>query len=377
MLLIIKKKSLLKMLETVSQAIPTKSPDPNLLNFLITVTKEGLTVLGSDGDLFIKDSTLNKNSKGEDIIIKSKVGSVLVPAKITKDIISALTGEEVTLELIDTSVLSISDNKTNYNINTKPGNEYPDIEIGSSIGTEISVNSKDLVNLFNSTYFAANFKSTRPMFRGVNIKSGDGIFSLTATDGSRLSKRTVEIDSKERLVFTSPLKVLSIIKELQDEVDVINIKGGSDKVTFTLGSTVIGTKTIPGEFPDAEKITPPAFPYKLKCSGKAICNIIDRVSIMSDDDKNSSKIINLKYDGTKVLLNSKSQSYGNSTEEFTDCEFTGDKFQINFNATFVTQAIKAHDDDEIEIAFSGEARVFKINSSDKNNIQIVTPVRYF
>ena len=104
---------------------------------------------------------------------------------------------------------------------------------------------------------------------------------------------------------------------------------------------------------------------------------LDRVCIVSGDDKSIIKNAKLVYDGSKVEISSRSPSYGYSVERLDNCEFEGDKFTIYFNADFVKDACKAHTSDDITILFSGEVRMFRVVSSDESNLQLITPVRYY
>ncbi len=376
MKLVIKKQSLLKMLNIAMDAIPSKSTEACFLNFLLTITDEGCNILASDGKITIKVNQFNKDTDGNEVILDSQEGSIQLPAKLSREIIAKVAGEVITLEQVDSSLLTISDDRTTYNINTKPGNEYPDIELGTHVGEEIELSPEDFKTLYDATYFAVAQKSNRDMFLGINIKCFDHKISFTASDTCRLARKTLPLQSNVMVSFNCSLKVLSVINKLE-HLPVVRIRVGADKVSFTVGSVTISAKTIPGEFPEAEKILPSVYPYKLKCSSKELVDILDRVCIVSGDDKSIIKNAKLVYDGSKVEISSRSPSYGYSVERLDNCEFEGDKFTIYFNADFVKDACKAHTSDDITILFSGEVRMFRVVSSDESNLQLITPVRYY
>lgn len=376
MRLVIKKYELLKMLNVAQDAIPAKSTEPCFLNFLLEVTDEGASILASDGNIHIKVFQLNKNSEGENVILDSQNGSVQLPAKITREIVSKLVGNEIALEQVDSSILTISDSKTTFNINTKEGKDYPDVEISPSVGDEVELPFKDFIKLYDATYFSVAVKTSRPLFTGINIKCSDKKISFVSSDTCRLSRMTLDINSEAKISFNCPLKVLSVISKLES-VDTLRFKVGADKVSFQVGNTTIGSRIIPGEFPDVDKIIPSLYPYKMKCNAAKLIEAMDRVTIVNGDDKTSTKNIKLNFDGDRVVVSSRSSSYGTSSEVLEDCEFSGEKFTICFNSTFVSQACKSLNSEKIEILFSGEVRMFRVSCDDQNNLQLITPVRYY
>ena len=149
MKLVIKKQSLLKMLNIAMDAIPSKSTEACFLNFLLTITDEGCNILASDGKITIKVNQYNKDTDGNEVILDSQEGSIQLPAKLSREIIAKVAGEVITLEQVDSSLLTISDDRTTYNINTKPGNEYPDIELGTHVGEEIELSPEDFKTLYD------------------------------------------------------------------------------------------------------------------------------------------------------------------------------------------------------------------------------------
>lgn len=374
--LVIKKSALLKMLNVAMDAIPSKSTEASFLNFLLTVTNEGCTLLACDGKMSIKVNLLNLDHQGNKVILESQPGSIQLPAKLCREIIANIAGDIITLEIVDTTVLTISDDKTTYNINTKPGREYPDIELGAHIGEEFSIKPEDFMELYESTYFAAAIKSARDIFLGINIKTQNNKISFTASDTARLARKTLPIETSKLLSFNCPLKVLSVISKIEN-LPTINVKVGADRVSFTVGNVVIGTKTIQGEYPDADKIIPSTYSYVLRCSAKELVEVIDRVCIFGTDDKNITKNAKLSFDGKKVEISSRNTSFGNSCEKLENCTFEGGEFTIYFNANFVRDACRAQKYDQVSIHFSGEVRMFRVSSKDEDNLQLITPVRYY
>lgn len=374
MKLVIKTQTLLKMLTIANDVIPAKTPDPFYLNVLLTVKEEGCEMLASDGKTSITITQLNKDKEGNDVILESEEGSIQLPAKLSREIISKIAMDVVTLEQVDTSILTISDERTTYNINTKPGEEYPDIELVPNMGEEIEIKPTDFMTLYNATNTAVALKNVVEIYLGINIRCENKQISFSATNGFRLAKRILPIDSDAMLNINCPIKVLQILSRI-DNLKTIRIRVVGDKVSFTTGNITLTSKTIEGDFILAERLLPQAYPYKLHCSSKELTDILDRVSIVTSDDKGENKRAKLYFNGDHVEISSRSASYGYSVERFDNCTFEGDKFTIYFNSDYVKEVCKSLEEDDITIMFVGDVKLFRITNKDQNNIQLLTPIR--
>ena len=71
---------LLKGLTTVSRAISPKSPLPSLSGIKFDLTKEGLTLLASDGEITIS-TTIKQTIGNEDVINVIEEGSILLAGR--------------------------------------------------------------------------------------------------------------------------------------------------------------------------------------------------------------------------------------------------------------------------------------------------------
>lgn len=364
MKLTIKRSVLLELVESVYEAIPPQSSDPCYKNYLLTISNSGIDLLGSDGSLSILGH-LDLNQEG---IINYEFGAVQIPAKYLADIVRKLVSDVLTLELIDESLLYISNEDSQFRLNINKAEEYPDIDMTLANGEELNLKFKDFLKLYNSTSFAVATKGPKELYCGINIQARDNKLTFAATDSFRLARRYVPLEGDYHISLTVPSKTLAIVSHF-GEFEDISIKVDSSKVLFKIGNYVISSKIYNGEFPNVDRFVPVATSYLLNVNSKEFLNTIDLITSVG----NEKMLINANTE--KVEVSSKDLAVGSSKAVLKDAKFTGEVFSIIFNANFVREAIKAMDSERVTLAFTSESRSFLVKNDDVTITQVITPIR--
>ena len=174
MKLTIKRQCFLKLLNFAMAAIPAKSAENQFMNFLVDVSESEVSVIASDGNIATK-VTQNKIEKEEEVIIAAESGVIQAPAKYLLDIVSKLGGDIITLNMVDTNFLNISDDNSDFNLVTKSAEEYPDVNLNIPEGKEgFKAEVKELKALFDATAFAVATKGPRELYYGINVSAKNG-----------------------------------------------------------------------------------------------------------------------------------------------------------------------------------------------------------
>lgn len=380
MKLTIKRQILLKMLNYANQAIPAKSAENQFLNFLIIVSADKVSIIASDGTLSTKVEQSAKDEKGEEVILNEEEGMIQVPAKYLLDIVSKLGGNVVTLNMVDTNYLNISDDATNFNLVTKDGKEYPDIDLNIPEESHgFAVPLKDLKKLYDTTAYAVATKGPKEIYYGINVSVRNGKLYFLTTDSYRMARYAVEEKGEgENVAFTCPVKALSMVSNIETESEC-TIYLDDQRALFSAGGILISTRLLRGDFPDAERLIPPQFPYSVTVDTSEFLSAADRVKIISSaEDKNSQVRLTISRDNG-VVLYAKSTNYGNSEEVLRKATYIlpeGENvFEIGFNVDFAIEAVKALKSDKFTFIFSAPTRMFMVKNDDPENIQIITPIR--
>ena len=367
----IDKEQFLKGLLIAGRGIGAKNANPLLLCFKMEMTNIGLEITASNGDVTVFTRVPLKLNEKE-IIRNYSLGSSLITARSLTEIVRKMEGDELSLDIIDESVAKVDDGNTTFKLPCVAADEYPDIDLEKT-GTVFSIPCTDLTKIIEQTAFAALDKDTRPILTAINLKAEGGLFTATATDSARLSRKSVQIDESVRFFANVSAKTINDIVKLFDNNYEVEICSTSEKMILSFGNTTVSTRLIAGDYPISKSIVPQDFNYSLQVNAAQLLNSIDRVSVLSTD---SAAVVKLLMTNDGVEISSSGDQNGSGSEKLSIILYTGERLEIAFNALYVSQAVRALGSEDVVLKFVGEGKTFVIvDPKDDSIIELVTPRR--
>ena len=373
MRLTIKREEFLKGLSTASRAVASKVAVAVLANLKIDLNENGLFITGSNYDLTIK-TQVPYRFNGVDIIRNYKEGATLINAKLITEIVRKMESEEITLDVIDSTIATVSDSRSEYKLNCVRPEEYPDLDLEAT-GTKLTLSKADFDTIVSQTAFAASMKEQRPILTALNLEAANGVLTATATDSARMARKTIAIDGGVNFVANVPAKMMVEVDHLLEGMDSVDVAFSDKKALFSLGRTVVASRLVAGEYPNTKNIVPRTTNYRLEVNANDLIKAIDRANILSMDREN---VVDLSMSVDGIEISAKSQQVGSATEKIDLFKYDGQDLRVSFNSEFVVAAVKALNSEDVTFAFVGEMKPFVVeNASDDSVIQIVTPVRTY
>ena len=369
----IKREEFLKGLNIASRAVSNKVAVAVLANLKIELDERGLFITGSNYDLTIKTFIPYKIGDVE-IIRNYKEGATLINCRIITEITRKLDGEELTLDVIDSTIAVIGDNHFESRLNCVKPEEYPDLDLEPS-GTEISLSKADFSSLVSQTAFAASIKEQRPILTAMNLEAENGSLVAITTDSARMARKIIRIPNNVNFVVNVPAKMMIEVDRLLEGLDSVSIAFSDKKALFAFERTVVATRLVAGDYPNTKNIIPRSYNYSLEINATDLAKAIDRTTILSIDREN---VVDLSMSEFGVEISAKSSQVGSAVEKLETYKFEGQSLKISFNSEFVLSAIRALACEDVTFEFVGEMKPFVLrNASDDSVIQIVTPVRTY
>lgn len=367
------REELLKGLNVASRAVASKNANPILNNLQIELDETGLYITGSNNDLTIR-TMIPYSKDGREIITNYKEGATLINAKIITEIARKLDSVELSLDVIDSTIAIIRDERSEFKLNCIRAEEYPDLDLDPE-GSALSLSNADFATLIDQTAFAASTKEQRPILTAVNLEALDGKLVATATDSARMARKVLEIDPSVGFVANITARMLVEVKHLVENTPTIEISVSDKKALFSFGKTVVATRLLSGDYPNTKNIIPRSLNYFLKVNAQDFIKSVERASLLSIEREN---VVNLSMSENSVEISSKSSQIGSANEKLHDFAYEGQRLEVSFNNDFVLAAIKALGSSEVTIAFVGEMKPFIIrNDEDDSIVQVVTPMRTY
>ncbi|MDP2815006.1 MAG: DNA polymerase III subunit beta [Erysipelotrichaceae bacterium] len=368
----ISKRAFYNALSAVARAISANSPLPSLSGIKIEVSSEEIVLTGSDSEISIQKRLL----KGEDdfVLDIKEPGSIVIEAKYILEIVRKIDADEIHVEIIDGSLTKISGHSAEFNINGMKAVDYPMIDF-SKPQKQFTIEADVLAKIINQTSFATSDKETRPVLTGVNFKAEGNRLECVATDSYRLARKIVSLSESNHFNITIPSKALSeIVKTIERDSNVL-VCVSDKKAQFWIDHTVIQTRLIDGVYPETGRLIPSEFMYELTVDTRDMLNAIDRASFIKSE---GISIIKLSASEKEIVISSKSQEVGSSTEKLTAIQYKGKPLEISFSGRYVFDAIRVLNGPIVKIEFCGEMKPFIIRNMDDDSVlQLVLPVRTY
>ena len=350
-----------------TRAVPAKSPISALEGLLIEAGDSSITITGYDLKKAIY-TTIEADV--------TEPGVMVVNARFFGELIRRLPDGNVSVNYDEQSgSIHIRCGKSEYDIPGLDFSEYPEMPRFNEIKS-VEIPQDTLANMISRSLFAVSKEETRPVYTGTLFEIFDRELTLVSVDGYRLARRVEQVESShlEDWSFIVPGFALADIEKICDNNDdPVRISVGEKHISFTMGTTVIITRRLEGDFLNHRKSVPDSFRFNVKVDRQELISAIDRVSLVLNE-KNGSPVRMVFNDGT---IDCKCVTSLGKAEDVCTCEGSGEGLEIGFNDRYLLEALKAADKDEILLCLNTSSSPCIIKAADESNnfTYMILPVR--
>ena len=371
----INKNLFLQALNTTKRAISHKNAIPILSTVKIDVTKEGITLIGSNGQVSIENfiSTQNENAG----LLVNSTGSILLEATFFINVVSSLPDIILDFKEIEQKQIVLTSGKSEITLKGKDADQYPRIqEISAS--NPLVLETKILKDVINETAFAASVQESRPILTGVHFVLTDNRSLKTgATDSHRMSQKKITLekngDNFDVVIPSRSLREFTAV--FTDEIETVEVFFANNQILFRSENISFYTRLLEGNYPDTDRLIPTEFTSILTFNTSDLRAAMERARLLSNATQNGT--VKLEIAGGIVSAHVNSPEVGRVNEEIDTESVTGEDLTISFNPTYLIDALKAIDSEKVTISFISSVRPFTLVPSEdtENFIQLITPVR--
>lgn len=367
MRIIISRKLLDRELSKVAKPVTSNAVLPSLTGILFEVDSDKITMMGSNGNVTIK--TAIERSNDLEII---ETGSIVIPVKYLIEIIKKIDTDKINIELFEDSMIKITNEKSDFTIMGMDSREYPEYNFDKT-GEKVTLNADDICDIDDQVAFAVSPRDERPILKGVNFASSGNLVA-TATDSFRLARKVISAHLANFNITIPRPTIQYVAKNVTNEKEIemyINEK----TVLFDFGNTQIWSKILVGQFPETSRLIPTEFNAEVVVSKDELLGAVQRVILVSSEQKN---IVKITIDKTEFKLQSKVSEIGAGVEVINDYKLEGQSFIISANAQYIIDALKQFKEEKIKIRFIHDLKPFIITAVDSyDNIQLIVPFRTY
>ncbi len=325
-------------LSIVSRAVAARSTLPILSNILIATDNGRLRLAATNREMGI--TCWIGASIEED-------GELTVPSRTLTDLVGTLLREQrVDLEVdVRGNTLHLTSGPTQAHIKGLDGNDFPITPEAAENDLVIQIPAGELKETIEMVALAAANDDTRPVLTGVSVSYAEGLLTLAAADGFRLSVRSIEIENGVGDTFSLivPAKVLRELQRIvSDDDDLVTmiISREQSQAWFHLNSIELFTQTIDGTFPDYNQIIPNEITTETVLDVPDLLRACKRADIFAREANHLVKFTIQPEDGmTGVVRVSATSAETGENEGTLIASITGDEMEIAFNVRYLMEIL--------------------------------------
>lgn len=371
----INKNLFLQALNTTKRAISLKNAIPILSTVKIDVTNEGITLIGSNGQISIENFISIKN-KNAGLLVTSS-GSILLEATFFINVVSSLPDVTLDFKEIEQKQIVLTSGKSEIILKGKDADQYPRIqEISAS--NPLVLETSVLKNIINETAFAASTQESRPILTGVHfVLTENKNLKTVATDSHRMSQKKIVLekngDNFDVVIPSRSLREFSAV--FTDDIETVEIYFTNNQLLFRSENISFYTRLLEGNYPDTDRLIPTEFTSIVTFDKNNLRYAMERARLLSNATQNGT--VKLEIINGVVSAHVNSPEVGRVNEEIDTESISGQNLTISFNPTYLIDSLKAINSEKVTISFISAVRPFTLvpNEDTENFIQLITPVR--
>jgi DNA polymerase-3 subunit beta len=354
-------------LQTVSRVASTRSAIQALSGVQLAATSSGCELRATDMDVGLR------------VPLDAEVvreGTVVLPARLTLDVVRSLPSAQVTLELRSTEQdVEIKAGNATFDIRTLRSEDFPPFPEPEP-ESAVQLPAQAFVQTATKVAGSASRDETRPVLTGILVSAADRELRMVATDSYRLSVKetTLETPLSAGFEVNVPARALQELARLvgaggDEEELVVSVR--ANQVLFTLGKVVLSSRLIDGQFPNYRQLLPETFEHELRLAGGEFTEVVRRISLLAQ--KNAP--LRLAFAEGELTVSAQTPDVGEARESLP-LAFTGEPLEIGFNAEFLRAGLEAIEDSDVVLKLISPLRPGLIESADESRFRyLIMPIR--
>jgi DNA polymerase III subunit beta len=352
-------------LQTVTRAASTRSAVQALSGVQVLATGGAIELRATDMEIGLRVPL-----DGEIV----REGSVVLPARLVVDVVRALPGTDVSLELRPAEQdVEIVGGSATFHIRTLRSEDFPPFP--EPEGDKVHVPGDAFVATVNKVHRSASRDETRPVLTGILVSAGGDELRMVATDSYRLSVKETKLEEALTGAFEAnvPARALGELTRIvqHENAQDLTVSVRANQVVFEAGGVVLSSRLIDGQFPNYRQLLPDAYEHALRLAGGEISDVVRRISLLAQ--KNAP--LRLAFTEGELTVSARTPDVGEARETIP-VPFAGEPLEIGFNPEFLRDGLEAVESGDVVLKLISPLRPGMIEAGDESGFQyLLMPIR--
>jgi DNA polymerase-3 subunit beta len=241
---------------------------------------------------------------------------------------------------------------TTFRLAATDATEFP-LMAGPGEGARSEYVAAELLReMLRKVKFAAATDGTRCVLCGVNMKLGDGLFEMTATDGRRLAHVEREVVGEEAGGFAITLAnktVDTLCALLADEEGEVRVQADAKAAVFLGERWSMTCKVLENVYPQWKRVVPEKPAHVATIDRTAFLDAMARAALAMEDGTG----VKISLKNGAAVFKARSD-VAEARAELAGCRIPdGGTASFRFNPRLLKDALEAIDEDEFTLGFGG------------------------
>lgn len=366
MKLSVAREALLAQLQTVARVASTRSAVQAL---------SGVQLIASSGLAELRATDMEVGLRVPLEVDVLREGSVVLPARLLLDVVRALRGETVSLEVRSSEQdVELVAGSATFHIRTLRGEDFPPFPEPSDDGV-VSVPVQAFVATVLKVARSASRDETRPVLTGILVSASDRELRMVATDSYRLSVKETALETALDGSFEANVPA----RALQELARIAQASGGErltvgvrqNQVVFQVDGVVLVSRLIDGQFPNYRQLLPESYEHELTVAGEEVTEVVRRISLLAQ--KNAP--LRLSFREGELTVSAQTPDVGEAREALP-VPFTGEELEIGFNPEFLRDGLESVESGDVSLKLISPLRPGLIQAADGSGFHyLIMPIR--
>ena len=359
-----KKSILSEGISIVSKAVSNKTTMPILQCILVEAVGGRIKLIANDLELGIEtfiDGTIIEE------------GKIALEAKFFSDIVRKLPDSEIDIETNSDYKTTVYCEKTKAVVPCRSGEDFFFLSVIEK-EKSISISQMTLRDVIRQTIFSISDNENTRLMTGECFEIKNNKLSVVSLDGHRISMRNIELKGENPdIKVVVPGKTLQeVSKILSGGIDdEVSIFFSDNHILFEFEDTRIVSRLIEGEYFKISQMLSIDHKIVVKANKRDLMAIIDRASIFIQETDKKPIVVSVKNDNNMYLR--VDTNIGSLNEEL-EITKEGEEIIIGFNPKFIMDALRAIDDDTVNIYMYDSKSPCIIKDAEESYIYIILPI---
>jgi DNA polymerase-3 subunit beta len=305
----------------------------------------------------------------------SRPGSAVLPARLLLDVVRSLSAAQLTMELRAAEQdVELICGPTTFHLRTLRAEDFPALP-SPQAETRLELPADAFVQTVGRVARSASRDETRPVLTGILMSASERELRMVATDSYRLSVKETALESplQGSLEANVPARALQELVRIaqQAPADSLAVSVGQNQVVFELGTTVLSSRLIEGQFPNYRQLLPESVEHELRLASAELTDVVRRISLLAQ--KNAP--LRLSFSDGELTVSAQTPDVGEASEAIP-VPFKGEPFEIGFNPEFLRDGLESVEAEELVLKLISPLRPGLIETPDGGDfVYLIMPIR--